>query len=884
MTAETLVVVDGHYCAYRFFFGMPSLAGPGGRPTGVTYRFAELFRSLRDDPAITHVALVLDHPDPSFRHEIFPDYKAHRDPMPDALRPQIDDVERLAEVNRIPLLKISGYEADDVIANLALRAADAGMDVRICTRDKDLDQVIGERIKTWEPANGKLRGPEELAEEKDIRPDQVIDYLCMIGDTSDNIPGIKGVGPKTAVKLLKEYGSLPNLLEHAEELKGKRRENVLAFRDKAELTRRLITIPEVSDLPDPHDLEKVPALSEDARPFYEELGFSLAKHFKREVAPASAGEDYRILGGDGLDAYLDELRAAGRFAVDTETTSLDPLEAELVGVSFAFGDDCGHTAAYLPIRGAGYDGLVEEGRAITALRPLLEDPSVGKVAQNGKYDLRVFARHGIHLAGFDGDPMLASWLLDPARESHGLDYLTYTFLGETKIPTSQVVDLVEGQTMADAPVERVARYACEDAHCTWRLARLLEEKLEEEHLLWVYREQELPIAACLAAMEQVGMPVDRTVLAEKQEHLERYLEQVLAEIREIAGPDFNPASPKQVGAFLFDKLGLPVIRKTKSGPSTDAAVLAALRHEHELPDLLLQHRTLSKLVTSYLRTLPDTISPVDGRIHTNLRQTGTETGRLSSEHPNLQNIPKKTDLGREIRAAFRADEGRVLLAADYSQIELRVLAHFSGDEALRAAFAEEADIHRFVAAQIEGCDEDDVSPSMRNAAKAVNFGIIYGQSAFGLSQQLGITRPQAQAFIDDYFARFGQVRDYIDAVVEEASGRGYVETLSGRRRYVPALASHNRNELMQGRRTALNSTIQGSAADVIKLAMIRCRERLPNGAALVLQIHDELIVECDDAIADGAAEALRDAMVGSRDLAVPLVADVRRGRDWLSVS
>jgi DNA polymerase-1 len=518
------------------------------------------------------------------------------------------------------------------------------------------------------------------------------------------------------------------------------------------------------------------------------------------------------------------------------------------------------------------------------LKKFLEDESIGKVAQNGKYDIRIFEHAGIHVRGFNGDPMIASWLLNPARSGHGLDYLTKSFLNEDKIPTGSVVDLKNNQTMADVSIDSVATYACEDAQCTWRLAQLLEAELEQENLIGVYREQELPLVTCLAMMESTGIHVDVNLIKEKEQHLEAYLDQVLAEIRTLAGNDFNPGSPKQVATMLFEKLGLPIIRKTKRGPSTDVTVLEALRHQHELPDLILQFRFLSKLIGTYLRTLPDFINPETNSIHTNFHQIGTETGRLSCDTPNLQNIPKKAQRGREIRAAFTARPNCVLLAADYSQIELRVLAHFSGDETLQHAFREDLDIHRFVAAQVNSVAEDEVTPQMRQAAKAINFGIIYGQSAFGLSQQLGINRKEAQHFIDDYFARFSHVRDYIDSVVEEAEQRGYVETIAGRRRYIPLLKSSNHNERLSGRRTALNSTIQGSAADLIKRAMLRCHEQLPETAHLLIQIHDELIVESPEQCAEQSAQALQQAMIGAWKLNVPLRAEVRSGSDWLAVS
>lgn len=884
MPAETLAIIDGHYYAYRFFFGMPPLTGPGGRPTGVTYAFANLLKELRTNPGITHWVAVFDAPGKTFRDELYSEYKVHREPTPEPLAKQLPDVARLCAANGIPLVSTPGYEADDVVATLALQAAEAGMEVRILSKDKDLDQVLSDRIRTWDPGKDLLRGPAELKAEKGISPAQVIDYLSMIGDTSDNVPGINGVGPKTAAKLLEQYGTLDCLIANCSALSTKQQEKINAFVPKRELTRALITLRCVPDLPAIASLaiDRNHILDESV---YTAFGFNGARFSAAppSIRSASAGASYQTLIADELPAVLARARQAGRVAFDTETTGLDPLHADLVGIGLAWGENDGKGAVYLPFRGLD-QALIDLDSVRPLLAAFLADPTIRKVAQNAKYDLRVLARHGLPVCGLDGDSMLASWLLDPARESHGIDYLTRTFLGEEKIPTSAVVDLAAGQTMADAPVVTVAKYCCEDAQACWRLAQLLEKQLVEHQLERVYREQEIPLAECLARIEQRGIAVDRPVLVEVKKHLEQYLDSVRESITAHAGPAFNPASPKQVAALLFDKLKLPVISRTKNGPSTDAAVLEALRHQHELPDLLLQFRSLSKLIGSYLATLPEFIDAVDGRIHSNFKQTGTETGRLASDQPNLQNIPKKSDLGREMRAAFIAPPGRLLLAADYSQIELRVLAHLSGDSTLGEAFATNTDIHRFVAAQVHGVAPEAVTPAQRNAAKAVNFGIIYGQTAFGLSQQLGIPRGEAQRFIDGYFARFSGVKGYIASVVGEATARGYAQTIAGRRRYIPQLTSANRNERLQGERMALNSTIQGSAADLIKRAMLRCEQLLPPEARLILQIHDELLVEASESIADTAAAALREAMVGAWSFTVPLVAEVRRGRTWLDVS
>jgi DNA polymerase-1 len=891
MPAETLALIDGHYYAYRFFFAVPqSLTGPGGRPTGVTFSFANLFLSLRTNPLITHWACVFDDTTDSFRAEIDKEYKAHRDPMPDSLRDQIADCEELCAATRVPMIKVPRYEADDVLATLAKRAANEGLDARICSKDKDVDQVLSDRISTWDPGKDELRGPTELLAEKGLTPKQVIDYLCMIGDSSDNVEGIKGVGPKTAIKLLGEYGSLDAVLKNVGKLKGKLKENVEAFIPHREKTIDLITLRDVPGLPDLSAL-RIDRDYPGDEAVYAKFGFSRARFFPAVALPQKTGTRFHIVSLASFKTWLAGVRAQKhpRIAIVAETTASDPLVGELVGLSFAAGVPVDGTeasdreAVYLPFQGIDHK-TVKLDDALPLLRELFADKAVGKIAHDAKQLVRLLERHAIKVEGLDGDPLLASWMLDPARESHQLDFLVKMFLGEEKTPSATPL-VPRGQpALAQVAVAATAELACEDAQCVWRLAKALEPKLEENSLQRAYREQELPIARCLARVESAGIGVDREVLASTQRHLEAYLEQVMAQIRRTAGPTFNPASPKQIAELLFEKLKLPVITKTKSGPSTDASVLEALRHQHELPDLILQYRALSKLIGTYLTRLPDYIHPLTGRIHTHFRQTGAETGRLSSDQPNLQNIPKKSDLGREMRGAFIPAKGCVFIAADYSQIELRVLAHLSGDPTLKAAFAGDVDIHRFVAAQVNGVAEAAVTPQQRNAAKAINFGIIYGQSAFGLSQALGIPRAQAAKFIEDYFARFAKVRAYIDATIAEAASRGWSETMAGRRRYIPQLGSGNKTERMQGERIALNSTIQGSAADLIKRAMLRADAMLPAGSRLVLQIHDELLVEAEEAAAKSAANALREAMIGAWKLDVPLVAEARTGRTWLEVS
>ncbi|MCS6970491.1 MAG: DNA polymerase I [Planctomycetota bacterium] len=875
-----LVIIDGHYYAYRFHFGMPPLSGPGGRPTGVTYAFANLVRELKADERVTHLACVFDAEAPSFRHQLYPEYKAQREPMPETLAVQIPDVLEILRALHVPVIRAPGYEADDVLFTYARLGEAAGWDVLLYTRDKDIDQALSERVHTYDVMKQQERGPAELYAEKGIRPEQVIDYLALIGDSADNVPGVEGVGPKTAAKLLAEHGTLERVL--AASHRGKLAERLAAFAPRAELTRRLIALVMVPDLPPLASLAVDRRSPADPAPFVR-LGFQVARFSPRaEPAAASDGADYEILTADSLPAYCERLARAGRFAIDTETTGLDPLRARLVGISFACGERGGKGAAWLPLLGP--QGEIEPwGRVAEPLARLLGDARVRKLGQNIKFDAQMLAAAGLPVAGYDGDTMLASWLLDPSRDSHDLDHLATVFLAERKIPTSEVADLKRGQTMAEADPALVARYACEDAQVAWRLAQILEGKLAEQDLLAVYREQEVPLALVLADIERAGMLVDRQTLADCERHFAAYLEQVQREIRRLTSADFNPASPKQVAEWLFQRLGLPVIARTASGPSTEAGVLEVLRHLHPLPDLILQHRQLSKLIGSYVARLPDFIA-ADGRIHTHLRQTGTETGRLSSDQPNLQNIPKTTELGREIRAAFVAPPDKVLIAADYAQIELRVLAELSGDEALNAAFAAGEDIHARVAAELHGIPLEQVTPRQRQAAKAVNFGIIYGQTPFGLAQTLGIGREEAQRFIERYFARYPAVRGYIERTIAEARERGFVRTLAGRRRFVPGLASSNKNERMAAERVAINSTIQGSAADLIKRAMLAMHRCCSAETRLILQVHDELILEAPAALATEAAAQLTAAMRGAAAFRVPLEAAARIGRNWLEVS
>lgn len=791
--AETLYLIDGHAQMYRCYYApFRELNSPTGEPTRATYVFSQMLLTLIRERKPTHLAMAVDVGGvPVFRDEIFPAYKANREPPPEDFPPQQDRICQIVEAAGIPIIRLPGFEADDVLATLAERARGRDMDVYFVSKDKDLEQLLSDRIRLYDPNKDEVIDAAWLRETKGYGPEQAVDIQTLTGDNVDNVPGVKGIGPKTAAKLIAKYGSAEAVVAHAEELTPAQKQNVLAFAPQLALTRQLVTLCREAPVREAVDDLRFTGLNVEAvRPFFESLGFArllpqLDAFGERKPTPAripdslfddlpdtpepvpaappqTMGQYTCIDTLEAFEAFLAELRAQPRFAIDTETTSLDPMSAELVGMSFAWRSG---EAYYLPFLGVGPRRL--DGRAtLEQLRPILEDASVEKIGQNLKYDLAVLSQQGMAVNGIAFDTMIASFVLDATRRSHSMDALALEVLGYRPIPTSDLIGTGRNQIRMDqVEIDRVCAYAAEDADVTWRLYEAFREQLAGSDVETLFRETEMPLVEVLAEMEQNGVAIDTERLAAMSNTLAARLKTLTDEIHAAAGRPFNIDSPKQLAEVLFDKLGLRVVRRTKTARSTDADSLATLAAEtgHAVPRLMLEYREVIKLKNTYVDVLPEMINERTGRVHASFNQTGTVTGRLSSSDPNLQNIPIRTELGREIRKAFvPCDADHLLLTADYSQIELRVLAHFCRDSGLMRAFAEGQDIHAAVASQVFDVPLAAVTKAQRGRAKAVNFGIIYGQGPFGLARQTGISQTEAKHFIDAYFRRYPGIREFID--------------------------------------------------------------------------------------------------------------------------
>ncbi len=913
-TAPRLFLIDGYALIYRAFFAFihRPLTNSRGENTSAPWGFAHFLLRIRETYEPDYLAVVFDA-GMSDREKEFPEYKATREKMPEELEASLPRIRELVAGFHDEVVELDGYEADDVIGTLARQAEEAGIEAVIVSGDKDFYQLVRPGVHLLNPGRGGPTGvaaewvdesnaPERLG----VPPTQVVDYLALIGDSSDNVPGAPGIGPKTAVKLLEEFGSLEAMLERVEEISGKRaRGSLQENTEQIRLSKRLVTIRQ--DLPVELDLERLRVREPDRerlRRLFMDLEFrTLTEAFTDSgdgpEAPGGGEVDYRALSTpEEVAEAVASIRETGLVAVDTETTSLQPMEAELVGISLSWAPGQG---VYLPFAHESpaaslLDGLEEgdpdEGVAnlpplldLAPLVELLEDAEFPKVGQNLKYDLLVLRRAGVELRGIAFDTMVASYVLDPGRRSHGLDALSTDFLGYSPIAYEDVAGKGRKQVpFAQVPLDAAMEYACEDADLTLRLRERFLPELEEHRLLRLFRELEMPLVPVLAEMEWNGIRIDPSLFRAMGGRLGRELELLQEEIWKEAGEEFNINSNPQLREILFEKLGLPVVRRTKTGPSTDASVLEELAADgHTIPRHLLEYRQLEKLRSTYVDALPRLVHPQTGRIHTSFNQTVAATGRLSSSDPNLQNIPIRTQLGREIRKGFIPEEGHLFLAADYSQIELRILAHFSGDEAFVTAFREGRDVHLQTASVIFEVPLDAVTPEQRGRAKTINFATLYGQGEFSLGRQLGVSREEASTFIQQYFQRFSGVRRFLDEQVETARAKGYVETLSGRRRYIPELQSKNWNVRQFGERVAQNTPIQGTAADLIKEAMLRIHRGLPGsglGARLLVQVHDELVFE----VPEGEVETLRDFVVaemeGAMELAVPLRVDVGVGSSW----
>jgi len=898
-----LTLIDGSSYLFRAFHALPPLTNAAGEPTGALFGVVNMLRAtLNAQP--DYAAFVLDAGGPNFRHALYPDYKANRPPMPEDLRAQIEPMCRIVEALGLPLIRVPEVEADDVIGTLALQAAAEGIHVTISTGDKDFAQLVRPGIALVNTMSGSRMDSDEAVREKfGVSAAQIVDLLTLMGDSVDNIPGVPKCGPKTAAKWLGEYGDLDALIAHADAIKGKIGESLRAALPQLPLSRELATIKtDVALDQRPRDLHLRPRDDAALRELYARYGFTQALRdldqppaLKPAPSPAAStpiepalsvpGTYETILTEPQLQAWIATLSNAGIFAIDTETDALDAMQAGLVGISFAA--EPGH-AAYLPLAhtATGTPAQLPQARALALLRPLLEDPSVHKIAQNGKYDLHILRRHGIELAGFSEDTLLESFILDAGSARHDLDSLAQRHLGYTTITYEDVAGKGARQiSFAQVDLDTATRYAAEDADITLRLHHLLRPRLTAAPAQEaVYRDIEIPLIPVLARIEAHGVKLDTAELHRQTQDLSRRMLSAQQQAYQLAGRTFNLDSPKQLQALLFDELKLPALVKTPKGqPSTNEEALDAIADQHPLPRIILDYRSLAKLRSTYTEKLPAMLHPGTGRLHTSYHQSGAATGRLSSSDPNLQNIPIRTEDGRRIRKAFIAEDGWRLVACDYSQIELRIMAHLSEDAGLLSAFASGADIHKATAAEVFGRTLETVTPEQRRAAKAINFGLMYGMSAFGLARNLGISRSDAQDYISTYFARYPGVRDFMQSTREQARERGYVETVFGRRLYLDYISKGTAPQRAGAERAAINAPMQGTAADIIKRAMIDIDAWLAtqtDRARMILQVHDELVFEVREAFVDTLLEGAVARMSAAAQLRVPLVVDAGVGGNW----
>jgi DNA polymerase I len=904
-----LYLIDGYALIYRAFFALISrpLVTSRGENSSAAWGVTKFLLKVLEQHQPEYLGVVFDA-GTSDRHEIFADYKATREKMPDELEASLPRVREIIRAFNVPVLELDGYEADDVIGTLALKAADRGIEAVIVSGDKDFYQLVRNGVSLLNPGRGGPTAVEEewvdltnAHERLGVAPGHVVDYLGLIGDTSDNVPGVRGIGPKTAIQLIEQYGGMEEILAAAPAISSKRaREALMECADTARLSRELVTIR--TDLPvelDLEDLQCGPPDRQRLKDLFLELEFhTLVRDYgapePNRVAEGPAVEYRTLYEPAEVDRLVRRIRGKGSFAIDTETTNLDPMRAELVGIAIAVEP---HEAFYLPFKHCAPSGELLETREVNNLpeilsapmRPLVEllaDQSVAKIGQNLKYDLIVLRRAGIPFRGIAADTMVASYLLDPGRREHGLDSLALEHLDHRTTTYQELVG--KGKTevpFAEVEVDRCRDYACEDADLSLRLWQLFEPELERLQLTTLFETVEIPLVEVLAEMEWNGIRIDASFFRDLDRRLAAELRRLEGEIHREAGVEFNINSNPQLREILFERLKLPVIKRTKTGASTDASVLEALAAQgYTLPNLLMQYRQMDKLQSTYVTALPRMVNPVTGRLHTSFNQTVASTGRLSSSDPNLQNIPIRTELGAEIRRGFVPAEGNVFVSADYSQVELRILAHYSEDPAFVEAFRAGIDIHRQTASLVFGVEPEEVTRVMRDRAKTVNFAVIYGIGPFSLAQQLGISNAEAKEFIDRYFERFPGVRAYLDEQVELARERGYVETLIGRRRYIPEIRSKNYNIRAFGERAATNAPIQGTAADLIKIAMIQIHEAIAKngaGARMLLQVHDELLFEAPAAEADATRDLITERMESAVELRVPLVVESGVGSNWL---
>lgn len=895
---KTFFIIDGSSYIYRAFYAIRRLTNSKGMATQAVYGFFTMLLKVIRERKPDYICVVFDAPGRGFRHEMSEDYKATRQAMPEELAPQVPYIKQVVQYFGVQQMELEGYEADDLIAGLAHRVTERGMDVVIVSSDKDLHQLIADpSIRQWDPQNDRHFTEQVVIERFGVTPGQMIDYMALVGDTSDNVPGVKGVGEKTGRQLIQTWGSLDAVYENLDRIPSESlRKKLAEGRASAYLSRDLVTLrPDVVIEKQLEEFAPAPPMRKEMIELCEELEFkSLLETLRREWADLeearpvlkapSERTDQVIRTKEELKRIVSMLSGKSLVSVEVETTSRDAMDAEIVAIAFCAAENA---AYYIPVGhcGPGSECQISAAEALSELQPLFSALTPAKAGQDLKFQWVVLKGHGIELNGLVFDTTIASYLLDPGKQTHALDRVAAEYLGETISSLQDMTGRGKARVnFAELDLGKAAEYGCCDVETTWRLVSPLRQALEENGLKDLYERVELPLTEVLARMEYRGILVDSKKLENLSSEFQKALDQKAALVYEMAGEEFNIQSPKQLGYILFDKLGLSVIKKTKSGASTDVAVLEELAAEHPIAEQVLGHRTLSKLKGTYADALPRLIRPETGRIHTSFNQTVTATGRLSSSNPNLQNIPIRSDEGRKIREAFIAAPGNMLLSADYSQIELRVLAHYSGDQSLRDAFRDGHDVHRRTAADIFGITPADVTPEMRRQAKMINFGIIYGMSPFGLSQRLRISTKTARAAIDRYFERYSGVRLFIDEAVRSARELGYAETLLGRRRAIPELQSKNFAIRQLGERLAINTPIQGTSADLIKKAMIDIYLALKKDGfrtEMLLQVHDELLFEVPLAERVRVQELIRNKMENVRpNLAVPLKIEIGWGENW----
>jgi len=882
-TNELLILIDGNALIYRAYHGMPGLATSNGRPTSATYEFTRRLKKLKKEYKPKYMVVCFDR-GKSKRDEIFEEYKADREKPTDELILQMGDIKEIIDAFGIPIIEVEGYEADDIIATLVKKAEEKELDTLILTVDKDMLQLISQNVKVYRVGIGAedtVYDKETVIEKYGVEPEFIPDFLALVGDKSDNIPGVSGIGKKTAPKLINEFGSIDAMLQNIDEIPGRYPKILKESKDDAEMSKLLATLQ--SDVELPLELENCQITEPDNKRL---LQLFNKFEFHSLIDKEDLGKDgyETILEEDELELLLEKLTSYKEFAVDLETDSLDPFDARIVGISFCLEPESGY---YIPINHRYIDvpKMLPPEYVLEKLKPILENPKYGKIGQNIKFDMKVLKCHDIEIKNVSFDTMIASYLLHPTESEHNLDKLVTTYLKRSKTSIKELIGSGSDQiTMDQVPIEDVSNYACEDVDAALQLKNVFASEIEEEELDELFYNVELPLIRVLADMELTGIKVDIDYLSKLSKEFGEHLNHMTEEIYDIAGESFNINSPKQLSHILFDKFGLPKSCRTKTGYSTNVRFLKSLANKHPLPAMVLEHRQFSKLKSTYVDSLQHMVNKKTGRIHTSFQQAITRTGRLSSRDPNLQNIPIRTEEGKKIRRAFIAETGCSLLAADYSQIELRVLAHLSSDQNLTEAFKNDIDIHSQAASLIFDVPVDEVDSNMRRQAKTMNYGIIYGIGSNRLANELKIEYNEAQKLIDGYFETYHGVKEYFDKIIEYAKEKGYVETLFGRRCYVPEIKKENRRLHEFGKRAAINAPVQGTAADLIKIAMLKIAEYLKSTnkeTKMLLQVHDELVFEAPNSEIPEVEPEIKNLMENSFSFDVPIKVDINIGNNWL---